>query len=109
MKNKGHGAGDGNRTHVPSLGSWCSTIELRPPIWSIIFCAPSTVTPWSRRRHRFLCALAHTTTSKDAGRERLSAKQTASVIFIPYSVFNLLTLFLYNQGNNILGCVFIEV
>lgn len=25
------GAGDGNRTHVSSLGSYSSTIELRPP------------------------------------------------------------------------------
>lgn len=30
-KLRGHGAGDGNRTHVCSLGSCRSTIELHPP------------------------------------------------------------------------------
>lgn len=28
----GNGAGDGNRTRTASLGSWSSTIELRPPV-----------------------------------------------------------------------------
>ncbi len=31
------GASDGNRTHVTSLGSWYSTIELRSPISFIAF------------------------------------------------------------------------
>jgi hypothetical protein len=33
----GIGAGDGNRTHVSSLGSYSSTIELRPPRALILF------------------------------------------------------------------------
>jgi hypothetical protein len=31
-----YGAGDGNRTHVTSLGSWHSAIELHPQMRSII-------------------------------------------------------------------------
>ncbi len=30
LESEGSGAGDGNRTHVRSLGSSCSTIELHP-------------------------------------------------------------------------------
>ena len=30
------GAGDGNRTHVRSLGSSCSTIELHPQAWVLL-------------------------------------------------------------------------
>src|SRR5450631_2554415 len=44
------GAGDGNRTHVSSLGSYSSTIELRPPGPLILFglAAPRQTLP--RRR-----------------------------------------------------------
>ncbi len=38
-----YGAGDGNRTHAASLGSWSSTIELHPHVAStIIICSPAT-------------------------------------------------------------------
>ena len=38
------GAGDGNRTHVASLGSWSSTIELHPPV-SLSHCIVPVFSP----------------------------------------------------------------
>ncbi len=35
--NKGNGAGEGNRTLVVSLGSFCSTIELHPHSFNAVF------------------------------------------------------------------------
>ena len=53
-------AGDGNRTHVSSLEGWCSTIELHPQFYEIVYRIFSVsvgvtgfepATPWSQTRY----------------------------------------------------------